>query len=71
MLAELRSARADGDAERFRRAAHSLKSNATPSARCGSARMARELELAGPDAARRRRAPLARWRRNTRASRRA
>ena len=50
MLAELRSARAEGDAERFRRAAHSLKSNShtfgalslgATGARAGAARAGR------------------------------
>ena len=50
MLAELRSARADGDAERFRRAAHSLKSNANTFGATSLAARARELELKGLDA---------------------
>src|SRR5437764_3567795 len=49
MLAELRSARAQGDAERFRRAAHSLKSNANVFGAVNLAAMARELELKGLD----------------------
>jgi len=48
MLAELRSAHADGSAERFRRAAHSLKSNASTFGATRLAAMARELELHGP-----------------------
>ena len=50
MLAELRAALNDGSAERFRRAAHSLKSNGLTFGALGLAAMARELELAGPDA---------------------
>ena len=49
MLAELRSARADGNAERFRRAAHSLKSNANTFGAVSLAALARELELKGLD----------------------
>ena len=50
MLAELRSARTDGDADRFRRAAHSLKSNANTFGATSLAARARELELKGLDA---------------------
>ena len=50
MLAELRNARADGNAERFRRAAHSLKSNANTFGAVSLAAQARELELKGLDA---------------------
>ena len=50
MLAELRNARAQGDAELFRRAAHSLKSNANTFGASRLAAMARELELAGLNA---------------------
>ena len=50
LLTELRSARADGDAERFRRAAHSLKSNGNTFGALQLAAMARELELEGLDA---------------------
>ena len=50
MLAELRGARADGDAERFRRAAHSLKSNGNTFGAVSLAAQARELELKGLDA---------------------
>lgn len=50
MLAELRAARADGDADRFRRAAHSLKSNASTFGAVRLAALARELELTGLDA---------------------
>ena len=50
MLAELRSARADSHAERFRRAAHSLKSNGNTFGALRLAALARELELKGLDA---------------------
>ena len=50
MLAELRSARADAHAERFRRAAHSLKSNGNTFGALKLAALARELELKGLDA---------------------
>jgi HPt (histidine-containing phosphotransfer) domain-containing protein len=50
MLAELRSARAAADAERFRRAAHSLKSNSTTFGATSLGQMARALELKGLDA---------------------
>ena len=50
MLAELRGARTEGNAERFRRAAHSLKSNATTFGATRLAAQARELELKGLDA---------------------
>ncbi len=50
MLSELRNARADGDAERFRQAAHSLKSNANIFGAVRLAARARELELKGLDA---------------------
>ena len=45
MLADLRSARAAGDGERFRRAAHSLKSNCNTFGALGLGLMAREIEL--------------------------
>ena len=45
MLAELRSAREAGAAERFRRAAHSLKSNGNTFGALRLGAMARELEL--------------------------
>jgi len=48
MLAELRDAQAAGSAERFRRAAHSLKSNASTFGATRLAAMARALELGGP-----------------------
>jgi histidine phosphotransfer protein HptB len=47
MLAELRAALAAADAERFRRAAHSLKSNANTFGAHELAAMARQLELGG------------------------
>ena len=50
MLAELRSARAAGDAERFRRAAHSLKSNSNTFGALALGAQARALELKGLDA---------------------
>jgi histidine phosphotransfer protein HptB len=50
MLAELRSARADNHAERFRRAAHSLKSNSHTFGASRLGALARELELKGLDA---------------------
>lgn len=50
MLAELRNARAEGGAEPFRRAAHSLKSNSNTFGASRLAAMARELELAGLNA---------------------
>ena len=50
MLSELREARADGDADRYRQAAHSLKSNANIFGAVALAGEARELELEGLDA---------------------
>ena len=50
MLAELRTARAEGNAERFRRAAHSLKSNGNTFGALKLAALAREIELKGLDA---------------------
>jgi HPt (histidine-containing phosphotransfer) domain-containing protein len=47
MLAELRSARAAGEGERFRRAAHSLKSNSHTFGAQMLGALARELELRG------------------------
>ena len=47
MLAELRRARAQADAERFRRAAHSLKSNSNTFGALALGALARELELQG------------------------
>src|SRR5215470_4592502 len=50
MLAELRSARAEDHADRFRRAAHSLKTNAKTFGAVYLAALARDLELKGLDA---------------------
>src|SRR5262245_12962493 len=50
MLAELRAARAEGNAERFRRAAHSLKSNGRTFGAVKLTALAREFELKGLDA---------------------
>lgn len=50
MLAELRAARAEGNLDRFRRAAHSLKSNASTFGAVRLATLARDLELKGLDA---------------------
>jgi len=47
MLAELRAAQAAGAAERFRRAAHSLKTNANTFGAAVLGAKARELELGG------------------------
>ena len=47
MLAELRDTLARGDAERFRRAAHSLKSNSQTFGALRLGEMARALELGG------------------------
>jgi HPt (histidine-containing phosphotransfer) domain-containing protein len=47
MLADLRDALAAGEAERFRRAAHSLKSNACTFGALALGARARELELGG------------------------
>jgi histidine phosphotransfer protein HptB len=47
LLAELRAARADGDADRYRRAAHSLKSNGNTFGATALGAQAREIELAG------------------------
>ncbi len=47
MLAELRAAQATGAAEAFRRAAHSLKSNANTFGALRLGEMARDLELGG------------------------
>jgi len=47
MLAELRDALAKGDADRFRRAAHSLKSNSNTFGALQLGALARELELGG------------------------
>ncbi len=47
MLAELRAAQAAGNAEGFRRAAHSLKSNSNTFGATQLGQMARDLELGG------------------------
>lgn len=47
MLADLRAARAAGDADLFRRAAHSLKSNSATFGAVQLAALARTLELGG------------------------
>ena len=47
MLAELRESFANGDPERFRRAAHSLKSNGNTFGALTLGTLARDLELAG------------------------
>jgi HPt (histidine-containing phosphotransfer) domain-containing protein len=47
MIAELRAAQAAGAAERFRRAAHSLKTNAHTFGATALGARARELELGG------------------------
>ena len=47
MLTELRNARAAAQDERFRREAHSLKSNCNTFGALGLAAMAREMELRG------------------------
>ncbi len=51
MLAELKGALAAAQAEPFRRAAHSLKSNANTFGALALGAMARDLELGGLDAA--------------------
>jgi len=53
MLTDLRGALAANDAERFRRAAHSLKSNSMTFGALALGGMARTLELGGLDAVRR------------------
>lgn len=47
MIADLRGALAAGDAERFRRAAHSMKTNANTFGATALGAMARQLELGG------------------------
>jgi HPt (histidine-containing phosphotransfer) domain-containing protein len=47
MLADLRSSLAAGDADRFRRAAHSLKSNSNTFGALALGALARNLELTG------------------------
>jgi histidine phosphotransfer protein HptB len=51
MLGDMRGALAARDADRFRRAAHSLKSNSNTFGALGLGVMARELELGGLDRA--------------------
>jgi len=50
MLGDLRAARGAADAERFRRAAHSLKSNSMTFGAVTLGKLARELEQKGLDA---------------------
>jgi HPt (histidine-containing phosphotransfer) domain-containing protein len=50
MLAELSSARSENHADRFRRAAHSLKTNSNTFGAVRLAALARDLELKGLDA---------------------
>jgi HPt (histidine-containing phosphotransfer) domain-containing protein len=50
LIAELRSARAAADADRFRRAAHSLKSNSHTFGATALGALARSLELDGMNA---------------------
>ena len=50
ILADLRGARADGDVERFRRAAHSLKSNGRTFGAMKLTALALEFELKGMNA---------------------
>ncbi len=49
LIGQLRSARSAGDAEAFRRAAHSLKSNAATFGAMRLSEQARELELIGKE----------------------
>ena len=49
MISELRSALAAGDAERFRRVAHSLKSNSNTFGAVSLGQLARELELSAKE----------------------
>ena len=49
MLGDMRAALAAKDADRFRRAAHSLKSNSNTFGALGLGAVARELELGGLD----------------------
>ena len=59
MLANLRSSLAEGDAEKFRRTAHSLKSNSNTFGAQALAAIAKDLELSGIDQVRGRPEPLA------------
>jgi HPt (histidine-containing phosphotransfer) domain-containing protein len=47
MLADLKDASAENDPDRFRRAAHSIKSNASVFGATDLAELAREMELSG------------------------
>ncbi len=47
MIADLRKSRVENDADRFRRAAHSLKSNSNTFGALALGRMAKALELGG------------------------
>jgi len=58
MLSNLESSLAAGDAEKFRRTAHSLKSNANTFGAQALAAIAKDLELSGLDQVRTRPAPL-------------
>ena len=51
MLADMRAALEAGEADRFRRAAHSLKSNSNTFGALGLGVLAKELELGGLDRA--------------------
>ena len=69
MLADLRRALAADDAEKFRRAAHSLKSNSNTFGALALAAMARELEFGGlPTAGAAAERRSTRWTRSIRAS---
>ena len=59
MLANLRSSLAEGDAEKFRRTAHSLKSNSNTFGAQSLAAIAKDLELSGIGEVRARPDPLA------------
>ena len=59
MMAELEAAFAAGDAERFRRVAHSLKSNSNTFGATALGLAARDLELSGLPAVKSRPQPLA------------
>jgi HPt (histidine-containing phosphotransfer) domain-containing protein len=59
MFESMRSALVDGDAEKFRRAAHSLKSNSYTFGALQLGTMAKELELSGLQSALARPEPLA------------
>jgi HPt (histidine-containing phosphotransfer) domain-containing protein len=59
MLDALRTSLAEGDAEKFRRTAHSLKSNSNTFGAQALAAIAKDLELSGLDKVRARPDPLA------------